>query len=74
VKRGLTDPSIRSLQPLLFFADASDLDVSSVHVFSDPDEDGITLGFVTAQGTINVKLPRRLAKKLVDGTAGLVRP
>lgn len=73
IKRRLPDPNIRSLQPLLFFADASDLDVSAVHVFSDPDEDGIALGFVTGSGTINVKLPRKLARRLIDGLAAQLR-
>jgi hypothetical protein len=64
------DPTIRELQPLVFYADASDLDVSSVHVFDDPD--GIALGFVTRQGTVNLTLPPGLARKLADGLDRLV--
>jgi hypothetical protein len=66
------DPIIRELQPMSFYADASELDVSAVHVFEGPDNDGIALGFVTRQGTVNVTLPLRLARQLADGLHRLV--
>jgi hypothetical protein len=47
---------IRSLEPLVFFADSTDLDVESIHVFADLDEAAIALGFVLRCGTVNVKL------------------
>jgi hypothetical protein len=42
-RRRTLDPAIRSLQPLIFFADASDLDVTCVHLFDEPDADWIAL-------------------------------
>jgi hypothetical protein len=66
------DPTIRELQPMVFYADASDLDVSSVHVFTIPDSNDIALGFVTRQGTVNLTLPPRLARQLADGLDRLV--
>lgn len=74
VRKRTTDPTIRSLQPLIFYADASDIDVSAVHVFADPNEDGICYGFVTACGTVNLILPRKLARQLIDATAKQLEP
>ena len=65
--------AIRSLEPLVFFADSTDLDVANIHVFADEDEDAVALGFVLRCGTVNVRLPSDLAQQLADGLTGQLR-
>ena len=65
--------AIRSLEPLVFFADSTDLDVASIHVFADADEAAVAVGFVLRCGTVNVKLPSDLAQQLADGLRGQLR-
>jgi hypothetical protein len=60
---------IDSLRPLPFRSDATDLDVSTLHVF--PEADAIVLSFVTTQRTVNLKVPPRLARRLGDGVRRL---
>jgi hypothetical protein len=58
-------PDLARLQPLSFHADTSDLDVNTVHVFSELDR--IALSFVTTQGTIDVTLPPSIAQQIAGG-------
>jgi hypothetical protein len=63
---------IDNIRPLVFYADADDLHVESVHVFEV--DNGIALGFVTTLGTVNVVLPGRLAREVGNGLIRLAAP
>jgi hypothetical protein len=68
-----TRSAVRSLQPLEFFADSTDLDVTSVHVFAEFDDGTVAVGFVLGCGTVNVKLPATTAREFCDALAGQLR-
>ena len=59
--------AIRSMEPLTFFADSTDLDVTSIDVFADHDDDAVALSFVTGCGTVNVRLESDVALALLEG-------
>jgi hypothetical protein len=64
--------SITEMQPLQFKTERSDLDCSVIHAFDTEDSD-IVLSFVTAIGSVTVKLPDELAAQLAGGVLKLLR-
>jgi hypothetical protein len=63
--------SIAELRPLTFATDSSDIDCAVVHVFDD-EAGNIALSFVTARGSIVVRLPPGLAADMANGVTKLI--
>jgi hypothetical protein len=63
---------IAELRPLSFQTDTADLDVDVVSVFDDYDH-SVVIAFVTAVGTVSVRMPDALAAEMADGVNRLVR-
>jgi len=67
------DPDqLNGIRPLVFYADANELDVDHVHVF--PSKDSIAVCFFTALGSVNVLLPLQLAREIGTGLLQLTAP
>jgi hypothetical protein len=64
--------SVAALQPLRFASDTADLEVGTVHVFDD-DGGNVALVFMTAVGTVTVRMSSRFADDLASGVTRLVR-
>jgi hypothetical protein len=64
--------SIATLRPLRFQTDTADLDVSVVHVHDDEDGN-VALMFMTAVGTVTLRLSSRFADDLASGVTRLIR-
>ncbi len=67
LRRQWRDPPdpVDGIRPLTFYADANALDVEAVHVF--PADGHVALSFITALGSVNVRLPLTLAQEVGSG-------
>jgi hypothetical protein len=60
------------LAPLRFVTDTADLEVGTVHVFDD-DGGNVALVFMTAIGTVTVRMSARFAGDMASGVHRLIR-
>jgi hypothetical protein len=63
---------LTEMQPLQFKSDTADLNCEVVSLFDDFDR-SVVLTFVTAIGSIHVRMPSDLASDLASGLADLTR-